>query len=146
MKIVVFKVNDEEYGMDIGNVVSVEKNPEITYIPNADKNIIGIAVIRNEVVPIYDLRRKFGLDPNGYPDNARTIIVNINIKDKKSNVGIKVDHVIEIMEVNDFMTVPGEVKNSDNRFIANIINTEKKGKKRTIMLIDEKTLLENVEL
>lgn len=61
MKPVVFKLDNENYGVDINLVQGIEKEQQIVRVPNTVNYIRGIINLRGEIIPVYDLRAKFGL-------------------------------------------------------------------------------------
>ena len=61
MKPVVFKLDSENYGVDIGRVLGIEREQQIVRVPNTVSYIKGIMNLRGEIIPVYDLRKKFGL-------------------------------------------------------------------------------------
>ena len=67
MKPVVFKLDNENYGVDIGRVLGIEREQQIVRVPNTVSYIKGIMNLRGEIIPVYDLRKKFGSTESGYP-------------------------------------------------------------------------------
>ena len=64
IKPVVFKVGELLYGVDINLVQSIEKQVKVVPVPNATDYIKGIVNLRNEVIPLYSLKRKFKMKLN----------------------------------------------------------------------------------
>ena len=62
-KYVIFKIENENYGLCIENVQSIEKFLNYTRVPNAPKYVKGVINLRGEVAPILDLRLKLSLEP-----------------------------------------------------------------------------------
>lgn len=60
VKPVVFLLGKEMYGVDINLVQSIEKDLNVVPVPNSQSYIKGIVNMRNEVIPVYSLARKFG--------------------------------------------------------------------------------------
>jgi len=95
-QIIVFRLGDEEFGVDILQVREIEKlDQEITRVPKAPPFVEGVFNLRGEVVPVVDLRKRFGLTvrPLGY--ETRVIIVEI----EDNLVGMMVDSVTEVMRI-----------------------------------------------
>ncbi|SJZ40935.1 chemotaxis protein CheW [Selenihalanaerobacter shriftii] len=90
---VTFRVDDEEYGVDVLKVQEIIRYHQPTKVPNAPEVIKGVINFRGEVIPIVDLRKKFNLELREY--DSFTVIIILEVKDKI--VGIIVDHVSDIL-------------------------------------------------
>lgn len=127
---VTFRLNQEFYGIDIYNVENIEKVLPITRVPYTLKYVNGVINLRGIIVPVVDLRSRFGLMPKPASDESRIIIVNVD--DLK--IGMLVDSSSEVLQIStdEIDDAPNVRKDADNEFIKNI------GKKngRIIMLID----------
>lgn len=129
-KQVIFKLDDEEYGLDIMNVNAIEKYTNIVRIPNASKFIHGIINLRGEVIPVYSLRIKFGLTTKSISEDTKLIVT-------KSNgmlIAFEVDSVAEILEISADMIseAPSIVKSMDTSYINRVANIDG----RMIILLD----------
>lgn len=88
-----FSLGDEEYGTDILKVQEIKGYVPTTRIPNSPPDVVGVLNLRGTIVPIIDLRRKFGLEPVEY--NQFTAIVVVVVQNRV--MGIIVDSVSEVM-------------------------------------------------
>lgn len=61
--LVTFRLGEEEYGISIMDVQEIIRVPAISTIPNAPSGVVGIASLRNRILPVLDLRTKFGFRP-----------------------------------------------------------------------------------
>ena len=78
IKPVIFRLGNQQFGVDINLVQSIEREINIVRVPNAMKYISGIVNLRGEVIPAFSLRKKFGTDDNvGVIGEDSTVIVNI---------------------------------------------------------------------
>jgi len=96
-QIISFKIKDEEYGLEILKVKEVIRIKEITKLPKAPDFVKGVINLRGDVIPIIDLREKFGISGDKYSETKRVIIVEV----EERSMGIIVDsvsHVIRIAE------------------------------------------------
>ena len=120
-KPVVFKVGELLYGVDINLVQSIEKQVSVVPVPNATDYIKGIVNLRNEVIPLYSLKRKFKMKDEGY--TGCSIIVNTG--DVK--LALEVDDVIEIGDINpeNIMKMPSIIKNDSTRFMDRVAHIGK---------------------
>ncbi len=127
---VTFRLNEEYYGIDINNVENIEKVLPITRVPYSSPHVKGVVNLRGIIVPVVDLRIRFGLAPKETTEESRIII--INLEDMK--IGMLVDSSSEVLQISedDIDAAPNVKKDIDNEFIKNI------GKKneRIIMLIN----------
>lgn len=94
---IIFKVNGGEYGLDVSQVNAIETLNDVVPVPNAANHILGIMNLRGDVLPVYSLRTKFGLEE--VPVNEQTKI--IVTKSNGVTIAFKVDEVNEIIECSD---------------------------------------------
>ena len=62
LQLVSFNIGDEEFGVDILQVQEINRMLEVTRVPNAPEYVDGVINLRGKVIPIIDLRRRFGMD------------------------------------------------------------------------------------
>lgn len=102
---VVFKLDDEEYGIDILRVKTIEKMSEITRVPKTSSYVKGVINLRGEIVPIIDLKERFNLGESALTENTRIIIVYYD----ETIVGLIVDSATEVIDIdNEFIEEPPE--------------------------------------
>ena len=121
IKPVVFKVGELLYGVDINLVQSIEKQVSVVPVPNATDYIKGIVNLRNEVIPLYSLKRKFKMKDEGY--TGCSIIVNTG----EVKLALEVDDVIEIGDIKpeNIMKMPSIIKNDSTRFMDRVAHIGK---------------------
>ena len=73
-QLVIFRLDDQEYALDITNVVQVVRMVAITPMPEASDVVEGVINLRGKVIPVVDIRRRFGLPPKSYDLNTRLLI------------------------------------------------------------------------
>jgi purine-binding chemotaxis protein CheW len=95
VQMVTFDLGREEYGIDILQVQEIDRLTEITVVPHTDPCIEGVINLRGKVIPIINLRRKFGMPEKERDDRSRIIVVNAN----DDTIGIIVDGVSEVLRV-----------------------------------------------
>jgi len=127
---VVFKLDKEEYGLDIMKVNGIEKYQEVVNIPNSPNYIVGMINLRGEVLPIFSLRKKFDLVDKAIDEETKIVVAYTN----NIKVGFIVDAVEEIMQIDevDIETAPPIVTGFDRKYIMSIAKIED----RIITLID----------
>ena len=95
MQLVTFSIGEEEFGVDILKVQEIIRMMEITRVPRAPEFVEGVINLRGKVIPIIDLRRRFGLEARSHDKNTRIIVIEIN----GMIVGFVVDSVSEVLRI-----------------------------------------------
>ncbi|HVO39690.1 MAG TPA: chemotaxis protein CheW [Spirochaetia bacterium] len=90
-----FSVGDEEYGLELLRVKEVIRVREITWLPKAPSFVKGIINLRGDVIPIIDLRDKFGLEAKEATANTRVIVVEVEGK----LMGMIVDSASQVVRI-----------------------------------------------
>ncbi len=90
-----FLLGLEEYGVDISKVHEIIRFPEITHVPQMPEFIDGVINLRGRVIPVMNLRKKFGFDDVERDNKQRIIVVEIEQK----VTGIIVDGVSEVLDI-----------------------------------------------
>ncbi len=90
-----FLLAGEEYGVDILKVQEIKGYSKTTRVPNSPEDVVGVLNLRGTIVPIVDLRRKFGLPPGDY--DAFTAIVVVVVQGR--TMGMIVDRVSEVLSI-----------------------------------------------
>lgn len=103
-----FLLNEEHYGVDILKVQGVQGWQAVTEIPNMPPFLLGVINMRGDVVPIVDLRVRFGLGVPEYTERTVVIIVRVDCADHPRTVGLVVDAVSEVhtIQQSDFRRAP----------------------------------------
>ncbi len=131
---VVFKVNNESYGIDIKFVENIEKMLPITRVPYADVHVEGVVNLRGNVIPVIDLRKRFSIAREDFTDESRIIIVNY----KEYTVGMIADSSSEVFQIDrDNVDPAPSIKGGSDDFVREI----GKHDGRIVMLIDLKKVL-----
>jgi len=94
-QVVCFRIEKEEYGIDIMKVQEIIRIDEITKVPNAPRFVEGIVNLRGNVLPVLDMRTRFGLDKDERTEQNRIIVVDISGR----TTGIIVDSVSEVLRI-----------------------------------------------
>ncbi len=95
VKVIVFRLKDEEYGVEVNQVKSIEKLEHITRVPRTPKFVKGVINLRGVVTPIIDLRNRFALEETAYTDSTRVIIVAVG----EMEVGLIVDAANDVIDI-----------------------------------------------
>ncbi len=106
IKVVVFALGNEEYGVEVEKVRTIERMMPMTRVPKTPDFVKGVINLRGIVVPVIDLRERFGLQVGEYTDNTRIIIV----KQESIEVGLIVDSANDVVDVDeDHIEEPPEI-------------------------------------
>jgi len=99
-KYLTFQLGGEEYGLEILKVREIIGMLDVTYVPQTETFVRGVINLRGKVIPVIDLRRKFGLEHRDDDERTCTIVVEItNQGGRRLLMGIVVDQVSEVVNV-----------------------------------------------
>jgi purine-binding chemotaxis protein CheW len=102
LQLVSFTIGQEEFGLDIQSIQEINRMVEITRVPNSPEFVIGVINLRGKVIPIIDLRKRFGFPPKESDKNTRIIVVELG----NMVVGFVVDTVREVIRIPKNITEP----------------------------------------
>jgi purine-binding chemotaxis protein CheW len=139
-EILVFELDDEEYGVDILQVVEIRGYEGVTPIPNAPAHVKGMVNLRGRVVPIVDLRIRFGRAEPRY--DALTVVIILQVASR--TVGMVVDGVSDVVGVHasELHPAPELGAVAGESFLTEIATHEG----RMLMLVDIDKVLATREL
>lgn len=95
LQLVTFSIGEEEFGVNILKVQEINRTMEITKVPRSPEFVEGVINLRGKVIPIIDLRRRFGLVHKAEDKDTRIIVIEIN----SVIVGFVVDAVSEVLRI-----------------------------------------------
>lgn len=136
---VVFKVDDEDFGVDIKSVREIIKPPQILKVPNSPLSVEGMINLRGRVEPIVNLRKKFNLEAKKFDENTKIILVNVN----EISVGFIVDDVSEIIRIDDenIEPSPNIITGHHKKYIKEVGKIDE----RMIIILDLGLILSDIE-
>ncbi|SEB47203.1 chemotaxis protein CheW [Paenibacillus sp. GP183] len=140
-KVIVFALGSEEYGVEVDKVRTIERMQPMTRVPKVPAFINGVINLRGVVVPIIDLRARFGLELAEYNDNTRIIIVSA----EEYEVGLIVDSANDVIdldsdEINSPPEIVGGIKAKYLDGIARV------GENRLLVLLNLERVLDKSEI
>ncbi|WP_211745925.1 chemotaxis protein CheW [Paenibacillus sp. Marseille-Q4541] len=97
MKVIVFKLGTEEYGIEVERVQTIERMLPVTRVPKTYSFVKGVVNLRGVVIPVIDLRGRFSLPESEYTDQTRIIIVSVS----DMQVGFIVDSANDVVDINE---------------------------------------------
>ncbi|MFZ5776159.1 MAG: chemotaxis protein CheW [Thermodesulfobacteriota bacterium] len=98
-KYLTFSLGHEDYGVGILSVREIIGVMEITAVPHTPTYIKGVINLRGRVIPVLDLRLKFGMEPQEYNERTCIIVVEVQGQTAPVQVGMVVDSVSEVLNV-----------------------------------------------
>ena len=94
-QLVVFELANEVYGVDIGRVQEIIRMTTITRLPRAPEFVEGVINLRGKVIPVVDLKKRFGLRDSEEGRSSRIVVVDVG----QQTLGMVVDGVSEVLRV-----------------------------------------------
>jgi len=140
LQLVSFRVDSEEYGIDILKVQEIIRTVEITRVPRAPHYILGVINLRGKIIPVIDLRQRFGLEACAHDKDTRIVVVDVD----GNIVGMVVDAVSEILRLPSGRVVPppDAAVSTDSDYIAAVAKLDD----RLLILLDLAAVINIPEL
>jgi purine-binding chemotaxis protein CheW len=98
-KYLTFVLAEEEYGIAILKIKEIIGMMPITSVPQTPDYVTGVINLRGKVIPVIDLRLRFGMPPRDYTDRTCIVVVEMATDQVKVEVGIVVDAVSEVLNI-----------------------------------------------
>ena len=98
-KYLTFALAHEEYGLEILKVREIIGYMDITAVPQTPHHVKGVINLRGQVIPVVDLRAKFGMDTTDVTEETCIIVVEITQQGRNFQTGVVVDHVQEVLDI-----------------------------------------------
>jgi len=139
LHIVGFRIGNETYGVRIGSVREIVRVPEITSVPSAPDLIEGVINLRGKIIPVMDLRKRFGQTEIISDRRNRILVVELENK----LIGLIVNAASEVLKI-----PPSEVDSPGSLFAegeSSYVTGVGKLKGRLIILLDIAKLLQRPE-
>jgi purine-binding chemotaxis protein CheW len=140
LQIVGFRIGNETYGVRIGAVREIVRVPEITAVPSAPDSVEGVINLRGKIIPVMDLRKRFGLTEITSDKKNRILVVELDNK----LLGLIVNSASEVLKIPPSeIEAPGSVfADGESGYVTGV----GKLKGRLIILLDISKLLHRPEL
>src|SRR5215470_14441208 len=100
-KFLTFTLGNEEYGVPVLKVREIIKVMDITQVPQVPDYVLGVINLRGKVIPVIDLRRKFGFLAMEHTERTCIIVVDVDLAQMRVMMGVVVDSVSEVLNVTD---------------------------------------------
>jgi purine-binding chemotaxis protein CheW len=130
LQLVSFEVSGEEFAVDILAVQEINRMMELTRVPQSPPEVEGVINLRGKIIPVLDLRRKFGMGSAERTEANRIIVVDVN----KKVLGFIVDKVHEVLRISSEIVEPAPAMacSINAEFISGVAKLED----RLIILLD----------
>ncbi len=139
-QLVIYLLAGEQFGIEITAVESIIKMQEITVVPQSPDFVEGLTNLRGDVLPVIDLRKRFGIRPSKNLDEERIVVVEVD----GQQVGMIVDAVTEVLTVEGEAIEPPSslVLGNNIDFISGIAKVDD----QLVTIIDLKKVLVSEEM
>jgi len=140
VQLVGFCLGQEEFGIDIRKVQEINRMVEITSVPRTPEFVMGVINLRGKVIPVINLRSRFGLPPKDRDKNTRIIVVEV----QNRVMGMLVDSVSEVLRIpaSTIVPPPDIVAGVDTDYIRGV----GKLKDRLLILLDMDKVISQEEV
>jgi chemotaxis signal transduction protein len=121
-QLVTFLLKDEEFGFDIMSVQEIIRLPKMSKLPHTPDYVEGISSLRGAVLPIFDIRTRFGMKREEHTDRSRVLVIDIEGK----RTGLLVDGVRQVTRVgrNEFEPPPAAIRNETADYIDGVVKLD----------------------
>lgn len=138
-KVIIFRLEAEEYGVEVNHVQSIERMQNFTRIPNAEKSIRGVINLRGVIIPIIDLRKRLSYEEIPYTEETRILILAL----EGNHAGLIVDAANDVMDVfeSEIGAPPQALTKEEQMYLKNVIKKES----RVFTLLNVHAVAESLE-
>ena len=139
-KLIIFRIEEEEYAVSIQNVGSIEKIEAITRVPGAADFVKGVINLRGVITPVIDLKQRFHQRETIFTEQSRIIIIHVD----DITVGFIVDEANDVIDVNDELIeeAPEVVGSHNIEYISGVVKLDN----RLLILLELTEVLQKQEL
>lgn len=143
-KFLTFQLGQEVYGIPIKKAEEIIGMMEITHIPKTQGYFKGVINLRGKIIPVIDLRLRFGMEEKTYNDRTCIIVIEVNATETMRLVGMAVDNVSEVVDIqhNDIEPPPEYDAKIEGDFLTGIGKLNDK----VMMILDIEKILNREEL
>ena len=100
-KYLTFALTNEEFGLEIVKVREIIGYIDVTAVPQMPAHVKGVVKLRGQVIPVVDLRARFGMEAVEVTDQTCIIVVETARDDRTYSTGVVVDRVLEVLDINE---------------------------------------------
>lgn len=144
LKFLQFELDNEFYGLDILKIMEINGMMDITAVPQTPRFLKGLINLRGKVIPVIDLRLKFGLPEQAYTERTSIIVIEFKTAKGVTQIGILVDKVSEVITINETEIDPAP--EFGTRLKSEYIKGMAKTKTHVIIILDIELILTDEDL
>jgi purine-binding chemotaxis protein CheW len=144
LKFLRFELAGEYYGLDILKIMEINGMMDITAVPQTPRFMKGLINLRGKVIPVIDLRLKFGLPEEAYSERTSIIVIEFKTLGGTTQMGIVVDRVSEVITINSADIDPAP--EFGTRLKSEYIKGMAKTRTHVIIILDIDLILTDQEL
>ena len=139
MQLVSFRLAEEEYGIEITKIREIILMGDITRVPQTPHYVKGLINLRSTVIPVIDLRARFGLPEEELTDESRIMVLHVGSK----TIGIVVDAVSEVLRIShdQIAPPPATVAGLGREYLTGLVKLED----RLLILLDVDRIFDQEE-
>ncbi len=129
-KYLTFRLADEDYGIPLLQVKEIIGMMPVTAVPRTPDYVKGVINLRGKVIPVSDLRLRFGMEAVPYSDRTCIIVVDIQGIEQATRMGVIVDAVSEVLNVREeeIEPAPSFGEHVQTRYILGMANMDEQVK------------------
>src|ERR1039458_1231836 len=122
-QLVTFLLKDEEFGFDIMSVQEIIRLPKMAKVPRTPSYVDGIANLRGVVLPVIDMRTRFGMERAEETDRTRVLVVDID----GVKTGLRVDRVKQVTRVlrSEIEPPPAAIRGTSSDYLEGVVKLDK---------------------
>lgn len=143
LQLVSFEIGSEEYAIPILAVQEINRMMPITCVPHSPPSVEGVINLRGRIIPVIDLRKRFGIQPSADTSDARIIVVEVG--DEARVLGFTVDRVHEVLRLDASIVDPAPTMSFANN-AADFVRGVGKLEDRLLILLDLERLFADTNL
>lgn len=143
-KFLIFSLGEENFGIKIDAVREIIRYDSLTPVHDSQEYIMGVINLRGKIIPVMDLRKKFGLSFKEYNDKTVLIILQIQGKQRDYQIALSVDAVHEVVspKKDDIEKAPELGLSTKKKYLLGIL----KQQDRMVMILDINRIVTNEEI
>jgi len=134
-----FKLDEEFFAANVAKVLEILEMTRITKVPKAPAYMRGVINLRGQVLPVIDTRVKFGMPMTEDTENTCIVVVEMRLEEERLNVGILVDSVDEVLELDEESILPPP--SIGDKFRSEFITGMTKAEDKFLMILEVNKIL-----
>lgn len=139
-----FKLGKEVYASHVSKVLNILEMVRVTEVPKTPSFMKGVINLRGMVLPVIDIRLKFGMSETEYTDKTCIVVLELDMDDERVYAGALVDEVVAVVELDNKEIEPQPGIGS--KYTSDVIYGMAKNGDKFIMLLDMEKVFSDMEL